>query len=91
MFEDSPGQDGGVGRYIVPRYTTKRRTTNLKTKTNLNYQKIELCGSPTTKELKKKHPSRLVGGAEMGSWSGEDMQQGSSWQTRWSHIRVWIN
>ena len=31
----------------------------------------------TTKELKKKHSSRLVGGAEMGSWGGEDMQQGN--------------
>ena len=28
---------------------------------------MELYGSPTTKELKKKHSSRLVGGAEMGS------------------------
>ena len=63
----------------------------MKTKTNLNYQKIELCGSPTTKELKKKHPSRLVEGAEMGSWSGEDMQQGSGWQTRQSHIHLQIN
>ena len=30
---------------------------------------MELYGSPTTKELKKKHSSRLVGGAEMGSWA----------------------
>ena len=28
---------------------------------------MELYGSPTTKELKKKHSSRLIGGAEMGS------------------------
>ena len=27
---------------------------------------MELYGSMTTKELKKKHSSRLVGGAEMG-------------------------
>ena len=26
------GQDGGVGRYTLPPHTTKRRTTNLKTK-----------------------------------------------------------
>ena len=61
-------QDGGVGRYTLPPHTTKRRTTtNLKTKNNQNCQKIELYGSPTTKELKKKHSSRPVGGVEMGS------------------------
>ena len=38
--------------------------TYLKTKNNHNCQKIELYGSPTTKEIKKKHSSRLVGGAE---------------------------
>ena len=32
-----------------------------------NCQKIELYGSPTTKEVKKKHSSRPVGGAEMGN------------------------
>ena len=35
----------------------------------------------TTKELKKKHSSRPVGGMEMGSWSGEDSQQGGGWRT----------
>ena len=29
---------------------------------------MELYGSLTTKEIKKTHSSRLVGGAEMGSW-----------------------
>ena len=38
----------------------QRRATNLKAKTSWNSQKIELCGSLTTKELKKKHSSRLV-------------------------------
>ena len=48
--------------------TTKRRiTTNLKTKNNHNCQKIKLYGSPTTKELKKKHSFRLVGGVETDS------------------------
>ena len=53
----------------MPPCTTKRRTTtNLKTKkNNQNYKKIELYGSPTTKELKKKHLSRPIGGVEMGS------------------------
>ena len=52
------GQDEGIGRYALSPHTTKRRTTtNLKTKTNQNYQKIELYGSPTTKELKRDiHP-----------------------------------
>ena len=66
----SSGQDGGIGRYTLPPHTTKTRTTtNLKTKNNQNCQKIELYGNPTTKELKKKHSRRLVGGAERGSWT----------------------
>ena len=66
-------QDGDIGRYAVPPCTTKRgTTTNLKIRNNQNCQKIKLYGSLTTKELKKKHSSRLVGGAEMGS----------SWRTR---------
>ena len=59
-------QDAGTSRYTLPPRTTKRRTTNLKIKNNQNCQQIEVYGSPTTKELKKKH-YRLVGGAEMGS------------------------
>ena len=53
-----------MGRYTLPPRTTKRRTTNLKTKDNQNCQKIELYGNPTTKELKKKHSSIVGGGAE---------------------------
>ena len=48
-------------------------------------------GSPTTKELQKKHSSRLVGGVEAGSQGREDAQQGSGWQARWSHICMWVN
>ena len=58
------GQDGGTGKYASLPRTTKRRTT---AKTNQKCQKIELYESPTNKELKKKHSSRLVGVAEMGS------------------------
>ena len=47
----------------------KKDNTNLKTKNNQNCQKIKLYGSPTTKELKKKHSSRLVVGVEMDSQS----------------------
>ena len=55
--------------YTVPPCTTERRTTtNLKTKNNQNCQKIELYGSPTSKELKKNHSPRRAGGVEMGSW-----------------------
>ena len=68
------GQDGGVGRYTLPPHTTKRGQL-LKTK-NFLCQKIELYGSPTTKELRKKHSPRPVGGAETGSWGGEDSRQG---------------
>ena len=66
----------------MPPHTVKRSiATNLKTKNNQNYQKIELYGSLTTKELKKKHSSRLVGGVETGNWGGEDSRQGGSWRT----------
>ena len=64
------GPGGGAGRYTVPPCTTKRRTTtNLKTKTNQNCQKIKLYESPTTKELKHEHSPRPVVGAEMGNWA----------------------
>ena len=74
----------------MPPCTTKRRTTtNLKTKkNNQNYKKIELYGSPTTKELKTKHSSRRVGRVETGSQGKEDAQEGGSW---WSHVCVRIN
>ena len=86
------GQDGGIGRYTLPPCTAKTRTTtNLKTKTNQNCQKIELYGSPTTKELKKKHSSRQVGGVETGSKGREDIWRGGGWQTMWSHICMWIS
>ena len=66
-------------------------TTNLKTNNSDNCQKIELYGSLTTKELKKKHSFRLVGGAETGSQGGKDVWQGGSWQTGRSHISMKIN
>ena len=67
----------------MPPCTTKRRTTtNLKTKNNQNSQKIEVYGSPTTKELKKKHSFRPVGGVEMGSWGGEDLGKEGGWRTK---------
>ena len=73
---------------------------NLKTKTSQNRQKIEQYGSPTTKELKKKHLSILVGGVEMSSQGRENCgkvvaggQGWARWQLVewWSHICVQIN
>ena len=52
---------------MILRTIKRRTTTNLKTKNNQSCQKIELYGKPTTKELKKKHSSRPIGRAEMGS------------------------
>ena len=42
----------------------------------------------TTKELKKKHSSRPVGGLETGSWGREDLWQGGSWRTRWERQQL---
>ena len=57
-----------------------------------------MYGSLITKELKKKHSSRLVGVAEMGSWGREDAQQGvglggqgGSWESGNSQIHVQIS
>ena len=50
----------------MPPCTTKRTTTSIQAKNNQNCDKIELYGSLTTKELKKKHSSRMAGGAETG-------------------------
>ena len=68
------GQDAGIGTYTLPPHIIKRTTTNLKTKNNQNCQKIKFYRCPTTKELKKKHSSRLGGGAEKGSQGREDTQ-----------------
>ena len=65
------GQGGGVGRQASPPHTTIKITTNLKTKYNHSFQKTELYGSLTTKDLKKM--GRRV---EMESWGRED-------QVRW--------
>ena len=74
-------QDGGVGRYTLPPHTTKRRTTtNLETKNNPTCQKIELYGSLTIRELKKKHASRPVGDGGTVSRGREDSWQGGSWR-----------
>ena len=52
-------------------HNQKKDNNNLKTKNKQNRQKIELYGSPTTKEIKKKHSSRPVGRTETGSQGRE--------------------
>ena len=82
-YPQASSQDRGVDGYTFPTHTTKTRTTtNLKTKNNQNCQKIDLHGSLTTRELKKKHSSRLVGGKERGNQSrrgGAAKQQLEDW------------
>ena len=46
-------------------------TLNFKTNNTHNYQKIELYGSATTKDLKKPQSSRWIGGVEMWRQGGE--------------------
>ena len=48
-----------------------------------------MCGSLTTKELKKKH-SFTGSGAEMGSQGREDTQQDGDWRTGWFYICLQI-
>ena len=54
-------------------------------------RKIKLHGSPTTKELKKKHSPMLEGGVVMGSQGRQDSWEGGGWQTKQSHTCVWIS
>ena len=72
-------QDGGVDRNpLLPR-TTRRITTNLKTKNNQKCQIIKLHGTLTTKELKKwlTTPTRPAG----GRWAD---RENLGWQTMWA-------
>ena len=48
-------------------HNQKKDNNKFKTKHKQNCQRIKLHGSLTTKELKKKHVSRLVGGVKKGS------------------------
>ena len=48
--------------------------------------KIELVRRSTSQGVKEENSSKLVGGAEMGSWGGEDVQQGSNWRTWASEV-----
>ena len=66
-------------------HNQKKDNKNLKTKNNQNCQKIELYGSLTTKEIKKKHLSRpetFIQRGRDGQLSREDSRQGGGWRTR---------
>ena len=66
-------QDGGVGRHALLPCTTKRRTTtNLKTKSNQNCQKIEPLWKSNNQGVKKEtfiHTGRR-GGVGQPRWRG---------------------
>ena len=64
--------------HFASSHDQKKDNNKFKNKNNQNCQTVELYGSPTTKELKKKHSSRPVGRAEIGSWGGKDLPQGGS-------------
>ena len=78
----------------------KEGQKSVKTHKIKNFQRTELYRSLTTKKLKKKYLSKLVGRAETDSLGGEDMQNvGGKWtgqikqwlETKWSYICERIN
>ena len=64
-----PGQTRGVGRQYCFLAKETKDNNQLKTINPQKCSQIELYENLTTKELKKKHSSRPVGGAETGSWA----------------------
>ena len=73
---------------MAPCTTKRSTTTHLKTKNNQNCQKIELYGSPTTKELKKNHSSRSVGGAEMCSQAERTPHKTVAEGPEWARLQL---
>ena len=65
--------------HFASSHNQKKENTNLKTKSNQNFQKNKLYKSPTNKELKKKHSYRLVEGADTGCQGREDKGQLVDW------------
>ena len=77
--EGTSSQDGGVGKCgLPPGTTTAKLQLNYRTNITQNCQKIELYGTLTTKELKKPHSSRRVGGTEIRRH-----------RIGWSHTHMW--
>ena len=77
-----PGQTRGVGRQYCFLAKETKDNNQLKTINPQKCSQIELYENLTTKELKKKHSSRLIGGTEIHSQGRDDVQQGGSWRTR---------
>ena len=77
-------------------YNQKKDNNKFKNKNNQNFQKIELYGSQTTTELKKKHSPRPAGGAETGSWVERTHSKaaagGPGWARHWlvDKARQWL-
>ena len=88
ILYQTSGQDGGRGRHTVPPRNQKDNNKFKNKKINQNCQKIELYGSLTTKELEKKHLSRLVGEAEMGSWVEKTCSNAAAGELGWA--RWWL-
>ena len=65
--------------HFASMHNQKKDNNKFKHKNNQNCQKIELHGSPTIKELQKKHSSRLTGRVETGSQGREDGWQDGNW------------
>ena len=63
ITERTSSQGGGIGRHDLPLSTTTPKLHIQKIQNNHQLE-IKLNGSLTTTELKKPHPSRLVGGAQ---------------------------
>ena len=64
-------QDAGVSKQSLPLHTTTEKLQlDYKTSITHNHQKIKMYGSLTTKELKKSHSSRRVGGLERQGKAG---------------------
>ena len=73
--------------HFASSHNQKKDNNKFKNKKQPELQKIKLYGNPTTKELKKKHSSRPVGGAETGSWvkrtHGNAADEGLRWERWW--------
>ena len=68
---------------LPPCTTTTKLQLKYRTTITQNHQKIELCGSPTTKKLKRPYSSRQQGG-----WRGGDMEMRNWFQTHMWWIKM---
>ena len=87
----SSRQDGGIGRNTsLPRTTKRTITTNLKSINNQKCQKIKLCGTLTTKELKEQstRTTRLVRQVDRENPQWDDGTCGHGWLNRKLRLRA---